>query len=137
LSTKTYSKIIRSNPELLPEVEDFINKVTSEIDLDITKKNNLALSIAEAASNAIMHGNKGDAGKKVKIFILIDKKKIRISIKDQGKGFKLSEVPDPTSPENILKDHGRGIHIMKTFLDEMYYNFSSEGTELVMVMNLK
>ena len=136
MAVKTYRKIIDSDPELLPEVEDFIIKISNEIDLNSSKKNNLALSVAEAASNAIMHGNKADHSKKVKISITLDDKKIRISIKDQGYGFKLSEVPDPTSPENILKDHGRGIHIMKTFLDEMSYNFTSEGTELIMVMNI-
>ena len=68
------------------------------------------------------------------IVITIDDDFFKVSIKDEGNGFKLDQVPDPTKPENILKESGRGIHIMKSFLDDLQYKFSETGTEVILVL---
>lgn len=131
---KTYTKVISSNPSYLPEVEEFILSIADEIDLDNTKQNNLALSVAEAASNSIIHGNRMDDSKTVTIKVEVYEDKLVVSFKDQGTGFNPSVVPDPTSPENILKDSGRGLHIMRTFLDDLQYNFNGSGTEVILTI---
>ncbi len=131
----TYSKSFPSDPELLPEIENFVIEHTPETKLGKKKINDLSLSIAEAASNAIKHGNKSDKKKKVKVSIKIYSDRITISIKDEGSGFILKDVPDPTLPENLLKDSGRGIYIMKTFLDKVEFNFTTSGTEVILTMN--
>jgi serine/threonine-protein kinase RsbW len=59
-----------------------------------------------------------------------------ITIKDEGRGFKLEAVPDPTRPENILKESGRGIHIMRSFLKDLRYNFTPTGTETILTLAL-
>ncbi len=133
--TATYTKSFPSDPELLPDIENFVISHTAEAKLDKKKINDLSLSIAEAASNAIKHGNKSDINKKVKVTVKIYTDKIVISIKDEGTGFVLKDVPDPTLPENLLKDSGRGIYIMKTFLDKVEFNFTPSGTEVVLTMN--
>ncbi len=131
----TYSKSFPSDPELLPEIENFVIEHAPETKLGKKKINDLSLSIAEAASNAIKHGNKSDKKKKVKVSIKIYSDRITISIKDEGSGFILKDVPDPTLPENLLKDSGRGIYIMKTFLDKVEFNFTPSGTEVILTMN--
>ncbi len=134
---KVYTKKFTSDPDNLVEVEEFITEVANEFYLDEEIKNNLSLSLSEAASNAMVHGNKLDPKKYVDIKITVSDDKIKVVIKDEGNGFDPSSVPDPTAPENLLKDSGRGIHIMKTFLENMRYNFTDSGTEVILEISLK
>ncbi len=134
---KVYTKKFTSDPDNLVEVEEFITEVANEFNLDEEIKNNLSLSLSEAASNAMVHGNKLDPKKYVDIKITVSDDKIKVVIKDEGNGFDPSSVPDPTAPENLLKDSGRGIHIMKTFLENMRYNFTDSGTEVILEISLK
>ena len=135
IPSKIYKKSFPSDPDLLPEIEDFIMEKVTEASLDKKILSNLALSVAEATSNAIMHGNKADKDKNVYIEIKILPDKIDIVIRDEGGGFTLENVPDPTLPENILKDSGRGIYIMRSFLDDLKFDFSSKGTTLTLSVN--
>jgi len=137
LKEKTYIKEIPSDPELLPEAEDYILGIAKQVNLDQDKFNHLTLAFSEAAANSIVHGNKSNKNKTVKITVTVDDEFMTISLKDQGEGFKVEDVPDPTAPENILKDHGRGIHIMKSFLKDLRYVFTPEGTETILVISLK
>lgn len=137
MKEKVYIKEIPSDPELLPQAEEYILNIAKEIHLDEEKFNNLTLAFSEAAANSIVHGNKSDRSKIVKITVTVDEEKMTISLLDQGDGFDINEVPDPTKPENILKDHGRGIHIMRSFLSELSYRFTPNGTETTLVVSLK
>jgi len=137
VSEKIYSKEIPSDPNILPEAEEFILRVAKEVNLNKDKYNNLALSFSEALSNSITHGNKLDKSKKVLLTIKVNETKMTVIIKDQGKGFDPNTIPDPTKPENILKDNGRGIHIMKSFLDDLKFNFTKDGTETILILYLK
>jgi serine/threonine-protein kinase RsbW len=134
---KIFEKEIFTDPDLLPELEEFIINVAEKSNLNKDKFNSLALSFSEAASNSLLHGNKLDKSKKVKITVKVDDVKMVIIIKDEGKGFNIASVPDPTKPENILKDSGRGIHIMKSFLNDLHYNFTPSGTETILEIALK
>lgn len=136
MALKIYEKEIPSDPELLPELEEFIVHLAKESNLREDKLNSLALSFSEAASNSVVHGNKLDKNKKVKITVKVDNSTFSVIIKDEGNGFNLDSVPDPTRPENILKDSGRGIHIMRSFLDKLYYNFTPTGTETILEISL-
>ena len=134
---KVYYKEIPSDPDFLPELDNYLIDIAKESGMNEDKFNNLSLSFSEAASNSIVHGNKKNKNKKIGITIKVNDSKMTIVIKDQGNGFKVESVPDPTKPENILKDSGRGIHIMRSFLDDLYYNFTPNGTETILVLNLR
>lgn len=136
MSEQTFTKEFPSDPDLLPEIEEFIIDIAKKINLDKDKHNNLALSVSEAASNSMVHGNKLDINKKVLITVKVSDDKMTVIFKDEGKGFTPENVPDPTKPENILKESGRGIHIMKNFLDDLTYNFTPTGTEAILVVRL-
>lgn len=136
LSEQIFTKEFPSDPDLLPEIEEFIIEIADKINLDKDKHNNLAISVSEAASNSMVHGNKLDINKKVLITVKVSDDHMEIIFKDEGKGFVLDKVPDPTKPENILKESGRGIHIMKNFIDELKYNFTPSGTEAILVIRL-
>ena len=136
MGNKTYSKTFPSDPDLLPEIEDWIMEIAQEANLNEDKFNHLALSVAEASANSIVHGNKADKNIPVYIKVTYDSEQIEVTFSDRGTGFKIEEVPDPTAPENLLKDNGRGIHIMRSFLDDLRYNFSDNGTEVTLVLKL-
>jgi serine/threonine-protein kinase RsbW len=89
------------------------------------------LALAEALNNAVVHGNRMDRQKLVQVLCRCEfGKGISVVVKDQGQGFDPSAVPDPTTPENIGADHGRGIWVMKSVMDEV--SFERGGTEVRM-----
>ena len=85
------------------------------------------MSIREAVTNAVLHGNKLDEAKKVDVLITASESAVEIQVTDQGSGFKPEEVPDPTAAENIMKTSGRGIFFMRTFMDEVEWSSGPTG----------
>lgn len=136
MSEKVYNRVVPSDPDILPELEEYIIQIAQSAGMDDSKINNLALSFSEAISNCMKHGNRFDKSKTVTITVRINAGKMEIILKDEGKGFDINAVPDPTKPENILKDSGRGIHIMRNFLDDLQYNFTPAGTEIILKLSL-
>lgn len=80
------------------------------------------LALEEALVNAIKHGNRLDPSKQVHVVCQISSEKVRIVIEDEGTGFRLQDVPDPTEDENLDKPGGRGIMLMRAFLSVVEYN---------------
>ena len=134
---KEFHKTFSSDPDNLTKVEEFISEIADEYNIDDELKNSLTLSVSEASSNAMVHGNKLDPRKFVDIRISVNEDKIKVVIKDEGDGFEPESIPDPTAPENILKDSGRGIFIMKNFLQDLKFNFTDTGTEVTLIISLK
>lgn len=98
----------------------------------------VGLSIREAATNAILHGNKGDASIPVELSFRQYEDRIVVTVTDQGEGVDEDKLPDPLDPENILKPGGRGIFLVKSFMNNVYFGSSpTGGTELVMEKFLK
>jgi serine/threonine-protein kinase RsbW len=136
LAEKTYHLEIESDSRNLITVEEFINYFAIELNLKEDKINGLLLSITEATTNAIKHGNKSDKNKLVFIDVSCDNEFLTIKIKDQGEGFDPNKIPDPTHPENLLKDSGRGVYLMKIYMDEIKFNKTDEGMETILKMKL-
>ncbi len=88
------------------------------------------LSVEEAILNAIEHGNRRDASLAVDVFFEIDDEKIEITIEDKGKGFSHSALPDPTTDENILRAHGRGVYLINKLMDDIRYNEKGNRVKL-------
>ncbi len=136
MADKEYYLEIESDPNNLITVEEFVNYFATELQVKQEKLNGLLISVTEATTNAIIHANKSDVNKKVKIFVNTENGKLIIKIKDEGKGFDPADVPDPTEPENLLKDSGRGLYLMKYYLDDLRFNITPEGTETILILNL-
>jgi serine/threonine-protein kinase RsbW len=79
------------------------------------------IALREALANAIIHGNHEDRRKHVHITCRCEPDEVSIAVKDEGKGFDVNSVPDPTAPENIGSVHGRGIHVMKALMNEVRF----------------
>ncbi len=93
----------------------------------------IRLAIEEGLNNAIKHGNRFVADKRVEVEFDIDEKRITITITDQGDGFDPSVIPDPTTDENLQKPTGRGIMLMRAYMDKVCYN--DRGNQVCMVKN--
>lgn len=89
------------------------------------------MAVREALANAVKHGNKLDASKMVEITLASDDEAMEILIRDFGEGFDVSEVPDPTNPENLLKASGRGILFMHNFVDKVEWQRAATGGMIV------
>jgi serine phosphatase RsbU (regulator of sigma subunit)/anti-sigma regulatory factor (Ser/Thr protein kinase) len=87
------------------------------------------ICIFEMLTNAVVHGNQNDASKKVVVFYKITPISASMSVIDEGNGFDFENVPDPLSPENRMKDHGRGIFLMRHYFDEVIFN--SKGNRVL------
>ncbi|HEX7356572.1 MAG TPA: ATP-binding protein [Ignavibacteriaceae bacterium] len=127
---------IESTPNNLITVEEFVNYFSIELGLDQEKINGLLLAITEATTNAIIHGNKNNKLKLVRIYVYVEDSTLTVKIKDEGKGFDPTTVPDPTDPENLLKDSGRGLYLMRVYMDSLTYNQTAEGTETILTIKL-
>lgn len=79
------------------------------------------IALREALANAIIHGNHEDRRKHVHVTCCCKPDEVSIAVKDEGKGFDVDNVPNPTTPENIGSAHGRGIHVMKALMDEVRF----------------
>ncbi len=96
----------------------------------------ISMAVREAAINAVLHGNAYDPRKKMTIAFENTGQALVITVTDQGKGLDVNSVPDPTAPENLLKQSGRGIFIMRAFMDEVRVRLLEPGTEVTMVKNV-
>lgn len=128
---------IESDPNNLITVEEFVNYFAKDLGLNDDQLSVLLLAVTEATTNAIIHANKCDLSKLVSIHAHIEDSKLIVKVKDEGKGFDPSIIPDPTEPENLLKDSGRGVYLMKVYMDEVKYNMTPSGTETILILNLE
>jgi serine/threonine-protein kinase RsbW len=85
------------------------------------------MAVREAITNAMVHGNQEDETKSVEVMLSCSGRQLEIEVKDQGQGFDPKSVPDPTDPANILKSSGRGIFLMRNFMDEVSWSARPEG----------
>ncbi len=137
MAEKNYTLEIESDPNNLITVEEFVNYFTVDLKIDPERLPGLLLAVTEATTNAIIHANKCDLNKKVKIDVEVVENKLYIRVKDEGKGFDPANVPDPTEPENLLKDSGRGLYLMRVYMDDLKYEVTPDGTETTLILNLQ
>lgn len=133
---KNYHLEIESNAKNLITIEEFVNYFAVDLNIDAEKIPGLLLAITEASTNAIIHANKSDESKLVTIDVTKDDAQLVIRVKDQGKGFDPDKVPDPTETDNLLKDSGRGIYLMRVYMDDLKFNVTPQGTETILTLNL-
>lgn len=94
---------------------------------------NIAMAVREAAVNAVIHGNAYQRDKEVSVHFEANDDDLIFRISDQGSGFDAENIPDPLSPENILRGSGRGVFLMRAFMDEVHFRKLSPGTELTLI----
>jgi serine/threonine-protein kinase RsbW len=124
-----------SNPKEITKIEEFLEEVNRVARLDDGTFYRLMVATTEAVNNAILHGNKSDSSKKVCVQCDIVNSSIFVYVKDEGKGFDPSVLPNPTEKENLLRPSGRGIFLMRTLMDDVRFHFTEEGTVVEMLLD--
>ena len=126
---------LSSHPNSVAMLEGFVQRVVSRYQIDAGLHGNILISLTEAVTNAIIHGNNKDASKSVEIQMDKVGNKIAITVSDEGPGFNYNELPDPTTPENICKIGGRGVFLMRQLCDSIA--FRNNGSTVEMQFYLK
>lgn len=117
-------------------VEDTALDFARRAGFDDDTASNLAMVAREAAVNAVMHGNKYNLFKHVTAGFELGSDALRISIADEGEGLDPETIPDPLAPENLMRSNGRGVFLMRAFMDEVNFRQLSPGTEITLVKKL-
>ncbi|MCU0239937.1 MAG: ATP-binding protein [Pyrinomonadaceae bacterium] len=110
---------------------DYLLKRVEKLGVINPEQSNLFIALDEAFVNAVKHGNKFDAQKIVKITAEVSAKEARFTIEDEGEGFDVNAIPDPTNPENLFKTSGRGVMFIYNIMDEVKYNERGNRLEMV------
>lgn len=126
--------IIKSKIDNVYFVENFIDELAIEQSIASELYGNILISTIEAVTNAIVHGNKSDPAKQVRIKVLREKHILQITVSDEGPGFDYSKIPDPTKPELIEQPDGRGIFLMRNLTDDL--KFEKNGAEVTLIFNI-
>ncbi len=103
-------------------------------DEDVMK---IGMAIRESMVNAVVHGNRYNANKKVRLAVSSNEGRLTVRIADQGEGFAFENLPDPLAPENLMRTSGRGIFLIRSFMDEFdIRRVEPSGTEVTLVKYL-
>ena len=133
VDTDAENLTIRSSVNELKKVADFTENIGERLGLSEDEIDDISIAVTEAVNNAITHGNKNIESKAIEISYKNEKEKIIIYVKDNGGGFEIDKISDPRVNENLLKDSGRGILIMRSLMDDVVVISDDDGTEVQLV----
>ncbi len=136
LKNGEYSVVFPSHIKYLEMVEKITTQIASELKFDESVRDDLSIAVTELFNNALHHGNKDDESKKIVVTFRVRNKALHISVKDEGKGFEPEKLRDPLLPENIYDVSGRGIYLVKQLVDDLKFNISKTGSEIIIIKKL-
>lgn len=116
-------------------IESFIDNAKDSFEINDDIYGNIMISVTECISNAIIHGNRNDKNKLVHLELKMDNDQLKFTIEDEGEGFEVNELPDPTAPENIERTGGRGIFLIRHLTDEVKFEDGGKKTVLSFYMD--
>ena len=127
---------LTSTMESVAKVEAAAEKLAAEAGLDEDERFHVTMAVREAAVNAVLHGNEYNPAKRITVSFENTGAALVFTIADQGKGLNPETLPDPLAPENLLRGTGRGIFLIRSFMDEVHFRQLHPGTELTLVKRL-
>lgn len=125
---------LTSQLESLSQIETFVDEFCENYSISEDDYGNILIAITEAVNNAITHGNQLDPNKMVRLVIGGGSEEVEFVVEDEGAGFDVNDVPDPTLPENIEKLSGRGIFLMRNLADEIC--FENNGSKIKLTFSI-
>jgi serine/threonine-protein kinase RsbW len=136
MSADRVSYTLDSTLETVNNAEETASRMAAEAGFDDEEIMKISMAVREAAVNAVLHGNAYDPSKKVTLAFERTPSDLVIVIRDQGKGLDTSKIPDPLAPDNLMKTSGRGIFLIRSFMDVVEIHPSQTGTELRMIKHV-
>jgi serine/threonine-protein kinase RsbW len=128
---------LESSLDSVNKVEQTAEQMAQKAGFDEDELFKITMAVREAAVNAVLHGNAYDPEKRITALFENTGDSLVIRITDQGKGLDPSTLPDPLAPENLLRGSGRGIFLMRSFMDEVNFKQLHPGTELTLIKHLE
>jgi serine/threonine-protein kinase RsbW len=134
---KTHFELeLASNPKEIIKVEKFLEKLNDSLKLEETKYNKLLVAVTEAVNNGMIHGNKRDPKKKVILRCDVKDGQLFVYVHDEGPGVDPDSLPDPLAEENLLRENGRGVFLMRSLMDKVTYEQTPTGCAVTMMIGL-
>jgi len=122
-----------STLESVNKAEEMAGQLAKEAGFDEDARDGIAMAVREAMINAVLHGNAYDPDKRVNLSLEQNGREMIVTIADEGKGLEPEEIPDPLAPENLMKQSGRGIFLIRAFMDEVRFRKLEPGTEITLI----
>jgi len=123
--------VISSDLRAAREIEERLLKIVSGLGYSQECAFAIRLALEEALVNAHKHGNRCDPGRKITISYDLDERRAIFRVRDEGPGFEPVRVPDPTLPDRLSLPTGRGIMLMRSYLDDLAYNDKGNEVQLI------
>jgi serine/threonine-protein kinase RsbW len=131
---RTVDQVLDSTLESVDTAEEAVLREAQELGFDEDDLHRIGMSVRECMVNAVVHGNRYNARKKVRLTVSRAADRLTVVIADEGEGFDMGSLPDPLANENLLRHSGRGILLIQAFMDEFQIRTREpKGTEVKMV----
>ncbi len=125
---------LNSSLDSISKVEKFIDEISANVNISSEIYGKILIATIEAVNNAIVHGNKLNSNKIVRVKIESEGNRLKVIVEDEGTGFDFYNLPDPTTPQNIENISGRGVFLMRKLSDEI--NFFNNGSLVELIFYL-
>jgi len=135
--TEIVERFLDSTLESVDQAEDLALQEAAKAGVPEDDLHKIAMAVRESMVNAVVHGNRYNANKKVHFIVSKSSEAFVVRIADEGEGFDYDHLPDPLAQENLLRHSGRGIFLIKAFMDEFQVRrLEPAGTEVTLVKYL-
>lgn len=131
-----YVLILASDPQQVAKVETFLEKLNEKLGMDEVQFNKLLVATTEAVNNGIIHGNGRDPHKKVTLTCILNHTFLVVRVEDEGRGVDPEQLPDPLAEENLLRENGRGVFLMRSLMDAVEFEKAPGRSAVVMKMKV-
>lgn len=136
MTAKRVTYRLDSTLESVNQAEQTAGQIATRAGFDADEVDRIAMAVREATVNAVLHGNAYDPGKKVTLGFENTASALVITVADEGRGIDADKIPDPLAPENLLKQSGRGIFLIRAFMDEVRFRRLEPGTEVTLIKHV-
>ena len=134
--TETVDRFLDSTLDSVDTAETLAVESAEKAGFDEDDLHKIGMAVRECMVNAVVHGNRYNEHKKVHLSVNTDAERLTVRIVDQGEGFDLTDLPDPLAEENLLRHSGRGIFLIRAFMDDLrIHRAGLSGTEVILVKN--
>jgi serine/threonine-protein kinase RsbW len=135
---ETVERLLDSTLDSVDQAEELTAATAQRAGFDEDELMKIGMAIREAMVNAVVHGNQYNQNKRVRFSLSLTADRLTITVADEGSGFDFAHIPDPLAPENLLRTSGRGIFLMRSFMDAVdLRHLELGGTEVTLVKNVE
>jgi serine/threonine-protein kinase RsbW len=131
---ETVERFLASTLDSVDSAEELAVGVAERAGFDEDDLMKIGMAVRESMVNAVVHGNRYNEHKKVRFSVAHNAQRFTVRIADEGEGFDFECLPDPLAPENLMRTSGRGIFLIRSFMDEFQLrHLERGGTEVTLV----